>query len=120
MLVSYTLSGCALMFSGSKETLYVRSDEKDTVFLLGAREIGRGYSAVANISKKKLGDDPLMARKEGCSPVSTPVVTEFDPLTLLGLILDYGLFTILIVDWAATGAVTKAAQTDYILTPNCT
>jgi hypothetical protein len=45
--------------------------------------------------------------------------TSFDAITLLGILIDFGLITILVIDWGITGAVTKAAQTDYALTPDC-
>lgn len=111
------LSGCASMFSGTKETIYVRSNLPNTTFFANGRELGTGTSAVATIPKKKLSETTLRAEKKGYHTVSTPVETSFDPVTLLGVLLDYGIVSIVCVDWLGTGAVTKAAQTDYILTP---
>ncbi|WP_428264509.1 hypothetical protein [Haliangium sp.] len=118
-LLVATLTGCASMFHGTSETLYIRSEEPDTSFYIGARLVGRGESAVVSVSKSDLGETILTARKKGCSANSVPVPTTFDGLTLLGFFLDFGIISILIVDWAATGAVRKAAQNDFILTPSC-
>lgn len=113
------VSGCAAMFHGSSETIHVRSEEADTRFFVNEREIGKGTSAVTALPKKGLSKAVLRAEKQACITKSTPIPTEFDALTLLGILIDFGIISILVVDWAATGAVTKAAQTDYVLTPEC-
>lgn len=117
--LSFFLSSCASMFHGTKDTIRVRSDKPNTVFFAGEQEIGRGSNAVTTISKKKLSKTTLRAEKDGCSSKTTPIETEFDAISLLGLLLDLGLISILVVDLGATGAVHQAAQTDYVLTPEC-
>ena len=122
VIVSFLVSGvtgCAAMFHGASDTIHVRSEEADTSFFADERDIGKGTSAVTALSKKGLSKVVLRAEKTGCSPRSVQIPTEFDALTLLGILIDFGLISILVVDWAATGAVTKASQTDYILTPEC-
>jgi hypothetical protein len=44
----------------------------------------------------------------------------FDPTSLLGILLDFGLISILVVDWGITGAIREAERTNYVLNPNCT
>lgn len=61
----------------------------------------------------------LRADKAGCNERTSPIPTTFDGVTLLGLFIDAGIVSIVVVDWLATGAVHKAAQTDFILTPEC-
>ena len=112
-------AGCATMFNGSSETIYVRSDEKDTVFYLDSREIGKGYAAQVKIPKRDLKGRRLTAAKEGCAPVEQTLKTRFDRTTLWGILVDWGMFSILVVDWLGTGAVNRAAQNDYVLTPAC-
>jgi hypothetical protein len=112
-------SGCASMFNGSKETIYVRSNVDNTVFYANAREIGRGTSAVTTIPKKQITKTTLRAEKEGCVTQSTPIITEFDWTTLLGIPIDFGIVSIIIVDGIGTGAINKASQTEYVLTPLC-
>lgn len=117
IVLTFFQYSCAAMFHGTKETIYVRSEEPDTQFFLNERYLGRGTSAVVTIPKKQLSRSVLRATKEGFNERSTPIQTQFDGITLLGLLIDLGLVSILVVDLAATGAVTRAAQTDYILTP---
>lgn len=113
------VSGCAAMFHGTKETIHVRSEEPATSFFVNNREIGKGTSAVTTLPKKDLRSTVLRAEKKNCHTKSSPIETSFDAVTLLGIFWDFGIISILVIDWAATGAVTQAAQTDYILTPEC-
>ena len=115
----YSLSGCASMFHGTSDVIHMRSEEPDTRFFVNEREIGKGTSAVTAVPKKELSKAVLRAEKQACNTKSTPIPTEFDAVTLLGILIDFGIISILVVDWAASGAVTKASQTDFILTPDC-
>ncbi len=119
LAVTFFCSSCASMFSGTSETLYVRSDEKNTKFYVDNREIGIGTNAVVSLPKKGLSRKMLRAEKDGCTPKSIPIETKFDSMSLLGLLIDWGLVSMLVVDLGATGAIHKAAQTDYNLTPDC-
>jgi len=119
LIASFLTSGCGSIFHGTDETVHLRSEEPDTVFFADNRKLGTGKSAVTSIPKKELAQTTLRAEKEGCCTKTTPIETRFDAVTLLGILLDLGIISILVVDWGATGAVTKAAQTDYILTPEC-
>ena len=111
------LSSCATILKGTKETIYVRSNLPHTTFYANERELGTGTSAIVTIPKKKLGKTILRAEKQGCHSKTTSIETSFDATTLLGLFWDCGIISIVCVDWLGTGAVTKADQTEYILTP---
>lgn len=111
------LNSCATMFSGTKETIYIRSNRPNTVFYANERELGTGSSVVFTVPKKKLSSTTLRAEKKGYTAKTAPIETAFDPVCLLGIFLDYGVISILCVDGVGTGAVTKAAQTEYVLTP---
>ena len=118
------LSGCASIFHGTTQTIHVRSEEPETKLYLNDVELGitgsqKGTYAVTSIPKKDLKKAVLKATKQDCAPVLSKIETRFDGISLLGILLDYGLISILVVDWAITGAVTEAARTDYVLTPNC-
>lgn len=115
----FFLNSCAAMFHGTRETIHVRSERPNTIFFAGEQEIGRGSSAVTTISKKKLSKTTLRVESKGCTTKTVPIETKFDGISLLGLLLDLGLISILVVDWGATGAVHRADQTDYVLTPEC-
>lgn len=118
-LLTLLSTGCAAMFSGTSEQIHVRSEEPQTRFFLNERELGNGSSAVTTVSKNQLDRAVLRATKEGCEERSTPIATSFDGVSLLGVFVDFGIVSIVVVDWLATGAVTKASQTDFVLTPNC-
>lgn len=115
--VSIMLSSCATMFNGSKETIYLRSEVSNTKFYANERFLGTGTSAVVTLPKKKLSETTLRSEKIGYHSKTQPIETTFDGTCLLGVLLDWGLVSIICVDWLGTGAVTKAAQTDYLMTP---
>ncbi len=71
------------------------------------------------ISKKKLKKVQIYAKKDGCQTKSTSIETKFDSTTLLGILIDFGLISILIIDWGINGAVTEAERTNYVLNPVC-
>ena len=109
---------CASMFSGTTEKLHFRSDVPGTKFFMDNEEIGTDNTSVT-ISKKKLKKVEFYAKKDGCQTRSTGVETKFDATTLLGILIDFGLITILIVDWGINGAVSEAERTNYVLNPVC-
>lgn len=119
VVLSFFMTSCAAMFHGTKESIHVRSEESDTKFFANEREIGKGTFAVTTLTKKQIRSVVLRAEKEGCNTKSSPIETEFDSITFLGILLDFGIVSVLVIDWGVTGAVTKASQTDYILTPEC-
>jgi hypothetical protein len=44
---------------------------------------------------------------------------SFDATTLLGVLMDFGIITVLVVDGVATGAWQQFDQTSYVLDPVC-
>jgi len=111
-------AGCASMFSGTSQTILVRSDQKGTKLYLNNEEIGTD-TATVQISKKNLKNSILVAKKTGCSDAQTSIPTKFDATSLLGILIDFGLITILVVDLAITGAMNEAERTNFILNPTC-
>ena len=119
LITVLALSGCASMFSGTKETFIVQSEDKDAKIYLNDEYIGTG-AAVSTISKKKLADNiTIRASKKGCQDTARHVETKVDGTTFLGCLLDFCIVSVVIVDWATTGAIREAAQTNYIITPIC-
>ena len=119
LMITIFTSSCASMFHGTTENIHVRSEKQNTMFYANEREIGKGTSAVTTIPKNKLNTTTLRASKENCNEKTTPIETSFDALSLLGCLIDFCIVSVLLIDWAATGATTKASQTDYILSPDC-
>jgi len=112
-------SGCASMFSGTTQTISLRSEQKGTKFYLNNEDLGSD-TAIVQISKKNLKSSVLVAKKAGCIDAQSFIPTKFDATSLLGVLLDFGLISILVVDWGITGAVQEAERTHFVLTPNCT
>lgn len=111
-------SSCASIFNGTTDKIHVSSSVPGTKFFLDNEEIGMDNASVV-ISKKKLKSVMLHAKKAGCQTKSSDIDTKFDPTTLLGILLDFGIISILIVDWGINGAVTEAERTNYVLNPVC-
>ena len=93
ILFSIIFSGCAAMFNGTSEQVFIRSNEKDAEIYVNGAFLGKD-NAVASFQKKK--NYTITVSKEGCSSAQVPVEKSFDAITLLGILLDYGLITILI------------------------
>ena len=104
------------MFSGSKDTITIRSNDDNAKIYLNEGYLGKS-SAVAVINKKD--DYVIRVSKKGCSDKIIPVTRSLDGTTLLGLFIDFGLITILVVDGLATRAWHKADQTSYVIDPEC-
>ncbi|NOY73693.1 MAG: hypothetical protein GXP14_15230 [Gammaproteobacteria bacterium] len=115
-IVAVLLSGCASMFNGTSQELHVRSNDDNVKFYVNEAYIGKG-SAVTTLKKKN--EYMITAKKEGCDLVTRPITKSFDGTTLLGLFIDLGIFSILLIDGAATGAWQSFDQTNYIIDPIC-
>lgn len=119
MCILFLFQSCASMFSGTDERIHLKSQQKGTKFYLNGTEfIGEGSTSV-KISKKKLKDSSIVAKKKGCRDEVIHIDTKFDPTTLLGLLIDFGLISILVVDLGITGAVKEAERTNYVVDMNC-
>jgi hypothetical protein len=119
VMVALISSGCASIFHGTKERISVHSEEPDTHFFCNSRDLGIGKMGFVTIDKKELSSSVLRAEKGGCATKTAQIATSFDGITLLGILIDYGLISILVVDWGVNGSVVRASQIDYNLTPDC-
>lgn len=110
------LSGCASIFHGTSQQIVIRSNQPDVDLYVNEAFIGRG-NGITTFKKKK--EYVVTARKEGCIPVSIPASKSFDATTLLGIFIDLGMISMLVVDGAGTGAWRKFDQTSFIIDPQC-
>lgn len=94
------------MFNGTSDTLYIRSNDPDATILVNEKTLGTG-EVVYKAKKKE--DHVIKVSKSGCQTVARPVETQFDAVSLLGILIDFGIISILAVDWGATGAIHKAS-----------
>lgn len=117
-IVFFNFTGCASMFSGTTQNILVRSEVKGTKIYYNNEEIGTDTASV-QIAKKNLKNAVIVAKKPGCSDAQTFIPTKFDATSLLGILLDFGIISILVVDVGVTGAVNEAERTSFLLNPNC-
>ena len=109
-------SGCATMFNGSSQVMSIRSTMNDAKLYVNESYIGQGNGTE---TFRKKGQYTITARKEGCRDTSVVASKSFDPTTLLGILIDWGIISILIVDGAATGAWQHFNKTSYLIDPDC-
>lgn len=107
-----SLVGCASMFSGSEQTIVIKTTEGTEIFI-DDRYAGTGYTK-RNVSR----DEPHVIRVEN-SKCQASFTTEarFNKLSLLGLLVDAGLISIP-TDFA-TGAAWHVYPDRIQLHPNC-
>lgn len=110
------LSGCAAMINGTTQQVSVRSNVQDAKIYANEEFIGIG-NGVAVFRKKD--DYVITARKDGCNDTSITASKSFDATTLLGLLIDFGLISILLVDGAVTGAWNRFDRTNYMIDMQC-
>lgn len=113
---SSSLSGCAAMFHGSTQQVAIRSNVLGSDLYANEALVGKD-SGVTTFHKNK--NYFITARKAGCRDTTVPVGKSFDAITLLGLLIDFGLISVLLVDGAATGAWQQFDQTSYVVDPHC-
>lgn len=109
-------SGCATMFSGSSAMVSVRSDDPAAKLYVDERYVGMG-SATVSVPKK--GDHHIRVTKEGCSDQTAAMGKKFDATSLLGILIDFGIVSTLLIDGAATGAINDIEPKTYVLNPTC-
>ena len=119
-LVALTLlaseTGCAAMFHGTSQQIAIRSNHHDAMLYVNDAYVGRGDAVTVF---KKSQSYTITVKKEGCEPFSLPASKSFDAVTLLGILIDFGVISILVVDGAATGAWSQFDQTSYVIDPRC-
>lgn len=115
-IVASSLTGCASMFHGSSQQVAIRSNVDGTELFVNEAYIGKG-NGVTSLKKSK--NYTITARKQGCTDTSVPVSKSFDATTLLGILIDWGLISILLIDGAANGAWQQFDQESFVVDPRC-
>lgn len=116
VILLISTSGCAAMFHGTTQMVSIRSNVDDAKLYVNEAYIGKG-SGVATFKKNK--NYTIVARKDGCEATTVIPTKSFDAVTLLGILIDWGIISILVVDGAATGAWTQFDQTSFVVDPVC-
>ena len=115
-VLTMSLSGCAAMFHGSTQQVAMRSNVPGTELFVNEAYVGKD-NGVTTFQKSK--SYTITARKAGCTDVNVPVSKSFDAITLLGVFIDFGLVSVLLIDGAATGAWQQFDQTSFVVDPRC-
>ncbi len=104
------------MFHGTSFQVSVRINEDVAELYVNEAFVGKN-SGVTVLKKKK--DYTITARKDGCTDTSIPVTKTFDATTFLGVLIDFGIITVLLIDGAATWAWQDFDQTSYVVDTVC-
>lgn len=110
------LTGCAAMFHGSNDQVTITSGDPDAKLYMDANYLGKGSGT---IFVKRNTVHTVFAKKKGCADGIVQTQTSFDSVSLLGILIDLGVISMLVVDWGATGAMWKTDPLLYSVTPNC-
>lgn len=109
-------TGCAYMFHGTSDQITIQSPDKDAMIYLDNLLVGKGSAqATAERGKKYT----ITAKKDGCADHMVQTGDKFDSVSLLGILIDFGLISIIVVDWLGTSAAFKTYPTVYTVTPIC-
>lgn len=112
----FQLTGCAAMFHGRNDQVTVVSGDPDAKLYVDAIYLGKG-SGTTFVKRNTV--HTVFAKKKGCADGIVQTQTSFDAVSLLGILIDLGLVSMLVVDWGATGAMWKTDPLLYSVTPNC-
>ncbi|MFZ4552356.1 MAG: hypothetical protein ACOYNB_11090 [Aquabacterium sp.] len=105
------------MFHGTTQQVAIRSNVPGAELYVNEAYVGKD-NGVTSFQKSK--SYMITARKAGCTETTVPASKSFDAITLLGVFLDFGVFSVLVVDGAATGAWQQFDQTSFVVDPRCT
>ncbi len=115
-LLAIMLSGCAAMFNGTSQQVSIRSQDPDAEIYVNDMLLGHG-NVITSFKKKE--NYTITVKRADCYSVTVPVSKSFDATTLLGIFVDFGVVSILVVDGVGTGAWQKFDQSAYIVDPLC-
>lgn len=109
-------SGCATVLHGTEQAVSIRSKDPSAQIFVDEKYLGKG-EVTAWLPKK--GNPKIVVKKAGCQNAELVIPKKVDNWSFLGIAIDLGLVSILVVDWAITGAVHQFAPTQFTLTPQC-
>ena len=116
VILVFQLTGCAAMFHGSNDQVTVASSDPDAKLFMDGNYLGKGSGMTI---VKRNTSHTIFARKKGCADGIAQTQTSFDSVSLLGILIDFGVISMLVIDWGATGAMWKTDPLLYTVTPNC-
>jgi hypothetical protein len=108
------LSGCASIFSGNSDEITVQTLEEGSVIYVNGMPRGKDNALV---QVKRGQTHNIMVKKKGCQDAIAETGRSFDPRSLLGVFIDFGIVSIP-ADFAIGGAM-ATSPTTYTVTPIC-
>lgn len=112
--ILFLISACSSIIHGNNDTIHLNSLEPGTTLYVNNNPRGKD-NAMAEVKRGET--HKLKASKKGCKDVSLETTEKFDPTTLLGILIDFGIISIP-VD-LVSGAAWKTEPKTYTLTPIC-
>ena len=109
-------TSCAYLFHGTSDQITINSADPNTVIYVNDQLIGRGNASYTADRGKTY---TIVGKDAGCTDASETTGDKFDPASLLGIFIDAGLISILVIDMAATDAAWKTYPLSYTVNPIC-
>ena len=116
LLMILAVTSCATMFKGADQNVSIQASDKKAKIYVNNELVGTGH---ANYNFKKNEEYFIRAEVEDCASNTIQPKKSFDPVTLLGILIDWGIISILLVDGAATGAWQEFDQENFHLEVSC-
>lgn len=114
LVSALNLVSCATIIKGSHDTVSVNSLSKDVTIYIDNMPRGKDF-VQAELTR---GEDHIIrASKKGCTDVVVPVKDSFDAVSLLGVLFDFGIFTI--PTDLISGSAWKISPKTYTAEPIC-
>jgi hypothetical protein len=120
LVLSFQLISCATIFHGSTEQIEIGSNVDNTKIYVNEVYVGEaGPEKPIYVTIPKRGHIAFNGKRSGCNEDEHVVDRKIDLATFLGLLIDGGIISILLVDIIGTGAAFRSAQTGYFLNLEC-
>ena len=109
-----SLNGCSTIIHGTSDRVTITSTEGDAEIFVNGVRVGKG-SGITALERGEI--HTIRVEKPGCEAVTVQTDDSFDPTSLLGILIDFGVITIP-VD-LITGAAWKIEPRIYNVDPAC-
>lgn len=107
-------SGCSSIINGTTDTLSVRSSNREAQIYINGVPMGTEGS----VFTAKRGENYILeAKADDCQTGTIQTTHTFDATSLLGILIDFGIFSIPID--LISGAAWKPSQSVYMVNPVC-
>lgn len=108
------LSSCASIVHGTSDQITINSLQKGTTIYVDGAPRGED---IAQADVKRGEVHAIRAEKTGCQTVTVETTKKFDPASLLGILIDFGIVSIP-TDLIIGGAMQTYPRT-YTVSPIC-